>query len=317
MHKHIPLLFIGATLLTLASCGKTPEPVGTQSGATNSGVVAPKRSQQEVDALFAAESAKVFSVNSGSTADITTYIHSGERNIPELIASLTGSDAETVSKRSYLRSYMGDYSGALSERDSLCKNDTKECAKYGITLDIASIVDQSGTIITTPNIYLDGQPLTVESSIVQPKAYDDMIHRVRVEKEGYLDSYQKLAGAESGIKQFSIAPVMAKASLMVEMDNQTGGSYTAGEGSGAINYTIAPDTFVTLDSKVVQGKVNLYLFALGKTDNSLSSFNLDVFSASGSNVGTSMVTDGMPFVTAYQDGKELRIKTPIVGIGTM
>ncbi len=28
-----------------------------------------------------------------------------------------------------------------------------------------------------------------------------------------------------------------------------------------------------------------------------------------------MVTDGMPFVTAYQDGKALKISKPIDGIG--
>jgi hypothetical protein len=312
MYRYTPLILIGLVPMILVSCGKTDDVLPTQSGSTSSGIEAPKLSREEVDALFAAEAAKPFSANSGSTTDISAYIQGGERNIPELIASLPGSDATTVAKRSYLRSYMGDYSGALSERDTLCKNDTSKCAKYGITLDISSTVDQSGTIISAPNIYLDGQPLAVESSIVQPKTYDDMVHRVRVEKEGYLDAYQKLAGAESGIKQFSVASVMAKASLMIEMDNQTGGSYTAGDGSGAITYTIAPNTFASLDGKIVQSKVSLYLFALGRDDNALSSFSLDVFSASGSNVGTSMVTDGMPFVTAYQDGKELTIAKSIV-----
>ena len=30
-----------------------------------------------------------------------------------------------------------------------------------------------------------------------------------------------------------------------------------------------------------------------------------------------MITDGMPFVTAYQNGQELSISKPIVGIGKM
>lgn len=108
---------------------------------------------------------------------------------------------------------------------------------------------------------------------------------------------------------------MAKSDLKTEMDNQTGGKYTAGNGTGSITYTIAPDTFTTVDGKKVTGKIDLYLFALTKGDNSLSAFQLDVFSASGSNVGGSMVTDGMPFVTAYQDGVILKISKPIDGIG--
>ena len=183
MRRYTPLVLLAVIPLILSSCWKkdTPEPV--DNSTVSSGAAIPNLTREEVDALFAAEAAKPFSANSASMTDIAAYMQGGERNIPELIASLTGADTETVSKRAYLRSYMGDYSGALTEHDALCKTDTTQCAKYGITLDISSTVDQSGIIITAPNIYLDGQPLTVDSSIVQPKTYDDMVHRVRVEKE--------------------------------------------------------------------------------------------------------------------------------------
>ena len=64
MHKHILLLVIGMTLLTLASCGKTPEPVATQSGATNSGAVESLYTSEEIDAMIAKVANKPFSVNS-------------------------------------------------------------------------------------------------------------------------------------------------------------------------------------------------------------------------------------------------------------
>jgi hypothetical protein len=57
--------------------------------------------------------------------------------------------------------------------------------------------------------------------------------------------------------------------------------------------------------------VRVYLFALGKNDSTLSTFNLDVFTNSGAAVGNRMVTDGMPFVTAYQDSKVLKIAKSI------
>ena len=192
MRKHIPLLLIGATLLTLASCGKTPEPVVTQSGST--GAATAPYTLEQYDAMFASEAAKPFSVNSGSitTTDLNAHIRSGTRNIRDLIESLTGSDTASIQKRSYLKSYMGDYSGAIAERDTLCKADTTQCPQPSIILDVGTARDQSGATIESPHIYLNGQPITMESSISQPPVYGDMIQRVRVEKEGYLDSYAKL-----------------------------------------------------------------------------------------------------------------------------
>ncbi len=118
---------------------------------------------------------------------------------------------------------MGDYSGALAERDALCKTDTTQCPKPSIILDVGTAVDQSGTVISDPQIYLNGQPIVMESSVAQPPVYDDMVQRVRVEKEGYLDSYAKLNDTgTSGYKTLAIQPTMAKAKLDIEMDNQTG-----------------------------------------------------------------------------------------------
>jgi hypothetical protein len=216
MRRYTPLLLLAVIPLILISCGKKEVPV---EKPTIPVAQYPTYTREQLEAMSSEAAKKVFSVNSGSIDDLTSYLQGGSRNIQDLIASLTGSDAATVAKRSYLRSYMGDYSGALADRDSLCKNDVKECAKYGITLDISSTVDQSGTVITAPNIYLNGQLLTVESSILQPKMYDDMVQRVRVEKEGYLDAYQKLEGAETGIKNFAVKPIMAKADLAVDIDN--------------------------------------------------------------------------------------------------
>ncbi len=117
------------------------------------------------------------------TSDVAAYIRSGHRNITELINSLTGSDTATIEKRSYLRSYMGDYSGALAEKDALCKIDISTCPKASIILDVGTAVDQSGTVIASPNIYLNGRPITMDSSVAQPPVYDNMVQRVRVEAE--------------------------------------------------------------------------------------------------------------------------------------
>jgi hypothetical protein len=105
----------------------------------------------------------------------------------------------------------------------------------------------------------------MESAIAQPAVYSDMVHRVRVEAEGYLDSYARLNDTGTdGYKTLAIQPTMAKSETKIEMDNQIGGTYTAGMGTGSITYTLAPDTFTTMDGKKVTGKVDLYLFALTK-----------------------------------------------------
>jgi hypothetical protein len=320
MRRYTPLLLLTVIPLILVSCGKSDDVVQTQSGSTNSGKEVSPYTLEQYEALFARKSGAVFSASASGidTATISSHIHSESRNIRELIESLTGSDTATIEKRSYLRSYMGDYSGALAEKDALCKIDATACPKPSIILDVGTAVDQSGTVISNPTIYLNGKPLVMESSVAQPPVYDDMVQRVRVEKEGYLDSYGKLDDAgENSYKTLSIKPKLAKSDASIIMDNQSGGTYTAGNGTGSITYTLTPDTFTTLDGKKVTGNINLYLFTLTKGDNSLSTFQLDVFSASGSNIGRGMITDGMPFVTAYQSGQVLKIAKPIDGIGQL
>ena len=263
MYKHLPILLIGATLLTLASCGKTPEPVATQSGAT--GAESSPYTLEEYEAIFAAREKIAFSVNSGaiSSQDVSSYLQSDSRNIRELIESLTGSDTATVTKRSYLRSYMGDYSGALADRDTLCQADATQCPQPTILLEVGTARDQSGETIESPRVYLNGKSITMESAIAQPAVYSDMVHRVRVESEGYLDSYARLNDTGTGgYKTLAIQPTMAKSETKIEMDNQIGGTYTVGSGSDSITYALTPDTFTTRDDKKVTGKINLYLFSL-------------------------------------------------------
>jgi hypothetical protein len=57
-----------------------------------------------------------------------------------------------------------------------------------------------------------------------------MVHRVRVESEGYLDSYARLNDTGTdGYKTLSIQPTMAKSDMKIAMDNQSGGTYTVGK----------------------------------------------------------------------------------------
>jgi hypothetical protein len=70
----------------------------------------------------------------------------------------------------------------------------------------------------------------MESAITQPAVYSDMVHRVRVESEGYLDSYARLNDTGTdGYKTLSIQPTMAKSDMKIAMDNQSGGTYTVGK----------------------------------------------------------------------------------------
>jgi hypothetical protein len=320
MRRYTPLVLLAVIPLILVSCGKSGDVIPTQTGATNSGKANAPYTTEQYETLFATKEKEWFATHGSGimTSDVAAYIRSGHRNITELIESLTGTDTSTIMKRSYLRSYMGNYSDAIAERDALCKADATQCPKPSIILDVGTAVDQSGAVIPSPTVYLNGRPITMESSIAQPPVYDDMVQRVRVEAEWYLDSYGKLDDTwDNAYKTLAIKPTMAKSDTSIIMDNQSGGTYTAGNGTGSITYTLAPDTFTTTDGKKVTGNINLYLFALTKWDNNLSAFQLDVFSASGSNVGWAMITEGMPFVTAYQDGNVLKITKPIEGIGKL
>ncbi len=186
MRRYTPLVLLAVIPLILVSCGKSDDIIiTTQSGATNSGKEVSPYTLEQYEALFATKSGAVFSASASGidTNDINSHIRSEPRNIQNLIDSLTGSDTATIEKRSYLRSYMGDYSGALAEKDALCKIDTAQCPKPSIILDVGTAVDQSGTVISDTNIYLNGRPITMESSIAQPPVYDNMVQRVRVEAE--------------------------------------------------------------------------------------------------------------------------------------
>ena len=72
-------------------------------------------------------------------------------------------------------------------------------------------------------------------------------------------------------------PTLAKAGNHITLDASDAGTYTGSD----ISYTIAPDSFTTQDNKKVNGTIDIYIFGLTKTDNDLSAFQLDVFSASG------------------------------------
>ncbi len=314
MRRYTAILMVSMVIpLVLSSCFKKDTPI----------VESPTTAQEwelslaELEALFASGAQVPYSIHSGGILELTAELQTGRGNILEMIASLTWNDINSIDKRAYLKSYMGDYSWALAEKDILCKKDATLCPKPSITLDIGGIQNQSWESLNNIRISIDGKSISHDSAIIQPEVYDNMVHRVRVEKEWYLDSYAKLNHVPGGSTELPLNPVLAKADSIVEMDNQVGGTYTAGEWTGAITYTIAPDTFANASWKIIQWKVMVYLFALDKNDEWLSTFQLDTFSNSWTRLGNGMITNGMPFVTAYKDGKEIDNVKPIEGIGVM
>lgn len=318
MRKYLSILIIGLILpIFLTSCWKKATPPTeevVQETVENS-----PYTLEQLETMFAEEEKKEFVPQSESVdvIDISNYLSSGQKNIKDLIASLSWSDTESVEKRAYLKSFMGDYSWALADREDLCKTDNTQCKKESITIEFSQIADQSGSIVSAPNIYLNSTKLDTQSAVLQAEVYDNMIHRVRVEKEWYLDAFAKINGVEWVPLELKINSTMSKAALAIQMDNQVGGTYTVGTWTNSIMYIIPPNTFSYEDGKIVNGIVNVYLFSLWYQDQDLSVFALDTFSPDGINMGSSMVTDWMPFVSAYSDGKELIITKEIEGEGMM
>lgn len=318
MRKYLSILIMGLILpIFLTSCWKKATPPTeevVQETVENS-----PYTLEQLETMFAEEEKKEFVPQSESVdvIDISNYLSSGQKNIKDLIASLSWSDTESVEKRAYLKSFMGDYSWALADREDLCKTDNTQCKKESITIEFSQIADQSGSIVSAPNVYLNSTKLDTQSAVLQAEVYDNMIHRVRVEKEWYLDAFAKINGVEWVPLEVKLNPIMAKATLSVQMDNQVGGTYTAGSGETSITYTFSPNTFVDENGAVIKWFVNVYLFSLNGSSQSLSVFNLDTFSPDANYEGGSMITDGMPFVTGYQNWKELIISKDIVWVWTM
>ncbi len=302
--------------LLLSSCWWNKEII---TPADTPEVVKAEHTIEELQAIFDQVDKQVIAVESWSVdvLNVLNYASLAWRDFPQMIRSITWSDELSVSKRAFLKSYLGDYSGALAERRQLCESQWDNCWEQILTIELWSVLDQEDQFVGMPNISINGTSVPTDSNIVQSDIYSDMVNRVRLEKEWYMDAYDKINSLPGVPLNISISPVMARADSSVEMDNQVGGVFSAGTWSSAFTYTIEPDTFVLWDSTSAKWKIQVYFFAFWKEDQWLSTFRLDTFSENGISIGGNMVTDGMPFITAYQDGKSLKIAKPISGIGTL
>lgn len=314
MRKYILFLIFWVVPLVLVWCGKDSDWTKVITSTWSS--EGPQYTLEELEAMFKKPSQQVFSITWSSTVELSTYLQWGKKDIAGLINLLTWSDTSSIEKRAYLKSYLWDYEWAIKEKEKLCKSDVSKCPKPLITIDLWNSQDQSGTLIWEINLSIDGQEINHESSIVQPEVYENMVHRVHAEKEWYLDAYDKINSIEGGYNELAFNPIMAKADARVEFDNQIGGTFSTGDWTWSIRYTFAPNTFA--DTRwVVKGTVTVYLFALTPEDNNLSAFSLDSFSMSWVSLWNGMITNGMPFVTAYKNGEKIHNILPIEWVGVM
>ncbi len=167
--------------LLLTSCWNRDiapqEPADTSRAAT--------MTQEEAKTLLADAD---FSVHNASLQDLAGHLRSGSgsQNMHEYIASLSGSDQDTIVKRAYIQSFVGDYTNANKTRDELCSYNSAFCQQADIDIKIPKIVDKKGNAIENVRVYVDTKKINTPSDA---RLYNDMVHRIRVEKEGYLDTY--------------------------------------------------------------------------------------------------------------------------------
>ena len=299
MKLSVSVGIILTTSILLSSCWRTEEKMN-QTGATQSGIT---YTSEKID------------LTNDSLEDLSSHIYSasGNANIGKYIQELSGAEPATREKRAYLNSFVWNYKDALADKNSLCKENPTECKGEYITLQVWSASDQDGNAIANPNVYLNGEKINATTGISKPEVYKNFVHRVRVEKEGYLDAYSKLNGVEWGFNELTINPKLARADATATLNNREWGVKNA----WAMNYTIAPNSFVKENGEPATGEVNVYMFSLDRNDNDLSVFSLDAFGAGWERLGDSFITYGMPYITAYQNGEVLKIDRPIEWTGTI
>lgn len=305
-------LLLGITL-SLTSCGgKTDTDIVLKdSGAKQDTSRAARMAPEETKAIL---SDSGFTLQWASIQGLSQHIRStsGTTNIRQYINSLTGSDMNSTLQRSYLQSFVWDYEKANAERDKLCSYNSAVCPQDQFTLNLPTIVDKkTWEPVKNTRVYIN----TKRVGTVSPKValYNDMVHRVRVEKEGYLDSYGMLNALPGGHSVLEAGAKLKPAELHISVPVDTPITQKVTN----FTYTVPANAFVDGAGKPVSGKVDLYFFSMDTGDQDLSIFQLNAFAKDGTLLWDNMITFGMPLVTAYQNGVPLDIKIPIDGTGTI
>jgi len=267
-------------------------------------------SQEEANHLLADSD---FSLENATLQDLSSHIRStsGISNIPAYIESLTGTDQNTVIKKAYLQSFVGDYTQANQARDELCSYSNAHCAQKNIEIKVPKAVDKSGAAVAGTQVYIDTKK--IQNAPTETRLYDNMVHRIRIAKEGYLDSYGSLNAVEGGYNTLEASGVLKKA----EAHTSSPATEAVVKKVTNFEYHVPANAFVDQSGKAVTGDVDVYYFSMDQSDQDLSIFGLSAFGPDGNLIGDSMITYGMPLVTAYQDGNPLRIIRPIEGTGTI
>jgi hypothetical protein len=212
----------------------------------------------------------------------------------------SSSDYEDKQKATYLESFVWNYKEAKKDREVLCQNAPENdvfCRDIELKLTSYLPEDTNWNYLDWVKLYLDGEEvwkLLGKNNLVLE---NNFLHRISAEKEGYLDFFGKYyvnSGVSSSIKE-SFSPKLTEAYTWVTIKSNEVSELST------YNYTfnIKPNTFVDKNGNVYNWDIKVYLFDLDISNNDENSFNLDAFTDNLSYAWGSMVTFGMPYLTAY------------------
>lgn len=312
MKKSLSVSILVLTAFVLSSCRSGTELPSSWNNTDQKASLsrAEQLTPEEVQSILANS---WFTLSKSNVTDISNHLRADNswNNIQNYINSLTGSDINSKMNRSYLQSFMGDYQNANRTRDELCSYNPATCPQSDIELKINTPLDaKTGEAIGKTNIYVNARKIDTST---KPKFYNNMVHRIRVEKEWYLDTYGLLNAIPGGYNKLDADPKMKKA----ELHTSTPASQSTKQKVTNFEYSVPANAFTDMAGNPVTGNVDIYYFSLDQWDQGLSVFQLSTFYADGTLAGHSMFTFGMPIVTAYQNGLPLKIRSPIEWSGAI
>lgn len=204
---------------------------------------------------------------------------------------------ENKQKASFLQSFVGDYENSLQNRENFCLEDNNLDYCKKIDFELISYFPRSTTweYLEWVKMYFDNRELWEFKWVKKVQLEDKFVHRIKLEKEWYLDFFEKIVIDGNIQDSISINPIMIPANKNEIIDPTKMNTIY----SDNFTYVIEEDSFIDKSWNLYSKEVIVYLFDLWSNEQGENVFNLDVFTEDLDYNWYSFNTYWMPMLIAY------------------